>query len=143
MFQTRDGGQTWLELPGPRGHGSGSTWQPGAGGLGLHTIVLDASEPGRMFIAISAAGAFRTNDGGRTWAAINRGLRSQYIPDPDAEVDGEPLLVVGALAGGSATRVGGGRAEHLHRAAVMAGGVASGGRSGVKSMLRLNRNLTS
>ena len=86
LFRTSDGGRTWQELAGLRGHGSGSSWQPGAGGLGLHTIVLDPSNSQRMFIAISAAGAFRTVDGGATWTAINRGLRSEYIPDPDADV---------------------------------------------------------
>jgi photosystem II stability/assembly factor-like uncharacterized protein len=86
LFRTDDGGQTWTEMPGLRRHGSGSQWQPGAGGMGLHTILLDPTNAKRMFIAISAAGAFRTDDGGHTWKAINRGLRSQYIPDPDAEV---------------------------------------------------------
>ena len=86
LFRTTDGGKTWQELPGLRGHGSGPKWQPGAGGLCLHTILLDPTRPQRMFIAISAAGAFRTDDGGATWRPINRGLRSQYIPDPDAEV---------------------------------------------------------
>ena len=86
MFKSTDGGQNWQELPGLRGHGSGSKWSPGAGGLGLHTIVLDPADAQRMFIAISAAGAFRTEDGGVSWKAINRGLRSQYIPDPEAEV---------------------------------------------------------
>ncbi len=86
MFRSTDGGQTWHELPGLRGHGSGSRWQPGAGGLCLHTIVLDPTNPKRMYIAISAAGAFRTDDSGQTWRAINHGLRSEGIPDPDAEV---------------------------------------------------------
>jgi len=86
LFKTSDGGKSWQELPGMRGHGTGSGWQPGAGGLGLHTIILDPSNPKRMYIAISAAGAFRSDDGGDTWKAINRGLRSEYIPDPDAEV---------------------------------------------------------
>jgi len=86
LFRSADGARTWHELPGLRGHGSGSRWQPGAGGLCLHTIVLDPADPKRMFIAISAAGAFRTDDGGQTWRAINRGLRSEGIPDPDAEV---------------------------------------------------------
>ena len=86
MFRTVDGGKSWHELPGLRTHGSGSKWQPGAGGLGLHTILIDPTNPQRMFIAISAAGAFRTGDGGSTWTPINRGLKSQYIPDPDAEV---------------------------------------------------------
>ena len=86
LFKSTDGGQNWQELAGMRGHGTGSSWAPGAGGLGLHTIVLDPSNAQRMFIAISAAGAFRTEDGGASWKAINRGLRSQYIPDPEAEV---------------------------------------------------------
>jgi photosystem II stability/assembly factor-like uncharacterized protein len=86
LFKTTDGGQSWHELPGLRGHGSGSRWQPGAGGLCLHTILIDPSNHDRIFIAISAAGAFRTDDAGKTWQPINRGLRSQYIPDEDAEV---------------------------------------------------------
>lgn len=86
LFLSKDAGQTWQELPGLRGHGSGPHWQPGAGGMCLHTILLDPKNPKRIFIAISAAGAFRTDDGGKTWKPINRGLHSQYIPDPTAEV---------------------------------------------------------
>jgi photosystem II stability/assembly factor-like uncharacterized protein len=86
LFRTTDGGQNWSELPGLRGHGSGAHWQPGAGGLCLHTILLDPSNANRMFVAISAAGAFRTDDGGGTWQPINRGLRSQGIPNEEAEV---------------------------------------------------------
>jgi len=86
LFRSADGGVTWRELAGLRGHESGPRWQPGAGGLGLHTIVLDPGDPRRIFIAISAAGVFRTDDGGATWTPKNRGLRSQYIPDPDAPV---------------------------------------------------------
>jgi photosystem II stability/assembly factor-like uncharacterized protein len=86
LFKTTDGGRTWAELPGLRGHGSGSRWQPGAGGLCLHTILVDPADANRIFIAISAAGAFRSDDGGATWTAINQGLRSEYIPDPTAEV---------------------------------------------------------
>ncbi|HUF38155.1 MAG TPA: sialidase family protein [Anaerolineales bacterium] len=86
LFESKDGGQTWTELDGLRGHGSGPHWQPGAGGLCLHTIILDPSDPQRIYIAISAAGAFRTDDGGKTWKPINKGLRSSYIPDPEAEV---------------------------------------------------------
>jgi photosystem II stability/assembly factor-like uncharacterized protein len=86
LFRSADGGKSWAELPGLRGHGTGPKWQPGAGGMCLHTIILDPSHPGRIYIAISAAGAFRTDDGGKTWKPINRGLRSQYIPDQDAEV---------------------------------------------------------
>jgi photosystem II stability/assembly factor-like uncharacterized protein len=86
LFRTTDGGKSWHELAGLRGHGTGPKWQPGAGGLGLHTIILDPSNPQRMFVAISAAGAFRTDDGGKTWRPINQGLRSPYIPDPNAEI---------------------------------------------------------
>jgi photosystem II stability/assembly factor-like uncharacterized protein len=78
--------RVWHEMPGLRGHGSGSKWSPGAGGLGLHTIVPDPKNTSRMFIAISAAGAFRTDDAGTTWKPINKGLHSKYIPDPTAEV---------------------------------------------------------
>jgi photosystem II stability/assembly factor-like uncharacterized protein len=86
LFRSTDGGQTWNELAGLRGHGSGPQWTPGAGGLGLHTILLDRKNPNRIYIAISAAGVFRTDDAGKTWKAINQGLRSEYIPDPKAEV---------------------------------------------------------
>ena len=85
LFRTVDGGKTWEELPGLRRHPSGPSWMPGAGGLCLHTILLDPGNPGRMFIAISAAGAFRTDDAGQTWQPINRGLKSDYIPDAEAE----------------------------------------------------------
>ena len=86
LFRSTDGGKSWRELPGLRGHGTGPHWQPGAGGMCLHTIILDPSDPKRIYIAISAAGAFRTDDGGVTWKPINQGLHSQYIPDPNAEV---------------------------------------------------------
>jgi photosystem II stability/assembly factor-like uncharacterized protein len=86
LFRSTDGGENWQELPGLRGHGTGPNWQPGAGGMCLHTIILDPSDPSRIYIAISAAGAFRTDDGGKTWKPINKGLRSPYIPDPTAEI---------------------------------------------------------
>ncbi len=86
IFKSTDGGQRWHELAGLREHTTGSTWQPGAGGLCLHTILLDQTNPQRIFVAISAAGAFRTDDGGDSWKPINQGLRSDYIPDETAEV---------------------------------------------------------
>jgi photosystem II stability/assembly factor-like uncharacterized protein len=86
FFRSTDGGKNWGELSGLRGHGSGPKWQPGAGGMCLHTIILDPSDPQRIFIAISAAGAFRSDDSGQTWKPINNGLYSQYIPEPRAEV---------------------------------------------------------
>ena len=86
IFRTTDGGASWQELSGLRGHGTGPQWTPGAGGLGLHTILIDPNNPQRIFGAISSAGAFRSEDGGESWRPINRGLKSNYIPDPNAEV---------------------------------------------------------
>jgi photosystem II stability/assembly factor-like uncharacterized protein len=86
LFLSRDGGQTWNELSGLRKHGTGPAWQPGAGGMCLHTILLDPKNEQRIVVAISAAGAFRTDDGGQSWKPANRGLRSLHIPDPTAEV---------------------------------------------------------
>jgi photosystem II stability/assembly factor-like uncharacterized protein len=86
LFHSGDGGKSWQELRGLRAHGSGPRWQPGAGGMGLHTIILDPQNPKRIYIAISAAGAFRSDDGGATWKPINQGLYSKYLPEPTAEV---------------------------------------------------------
>lgn len=86
MFKSTDGGESWSELAGLRNHSTGNQWQPGAGGMCLHTILQDPTNPERLYIAISAAGAFRTDDGGETWLPINKGLRSDYIPDQDADV---------------------------------------------------------
>jgi photosystem II stability/assembly factor-like uncharacterized protein len=86
MFRSTDGGKSWHELASLRST-KGELWQPGAGGMCLHTIILDPNNAQRMFIAISAAGVFRTDDAGSTWRPVNRGLKSQYeLPDPDAEV---------------------------------------------------------
>ncbi len=86
LFRSMDGGKNWKELSGLRGHGTGPKWQPGAGGMCLHTVILDPTNPKRIYIAISAAGAFRTDDGGESWKPINQGLYSKYIPNPTAEV---------------------------------------------------------
>ena len=86
LFRSSDGGASWQELAGLRGHETGPDWAPGAGGMCLHTIVLDPTNPDRIFVAISAAGTFRSEDGGRSWRPINQGLHSQYIPDPTAPV---------------------------------------------------------
>jgi photosystem II stability/assembly factor-like uncharacterized protein len=86
LFKTVDGGRTWQELPGLRGV-KGDLWQPGAGGMCVHSIVLDPKNPDRMFVAISAAGVFRTDDSGTTWKPVNQGLKSPWeLPDPQAEV---------------------------------------------------------
>jgi photosystem II stability/assembly factor-like uncharacterized protein len=86
LFRSIDGGQSWQELSGLRDHDSGSSWQPGAGGMCLHTIVQHPSDPSRVLVAISSAGVFRTDDAGKTWRPVNRGLRSEQLPDPTAEV---------------------------------------------------------
>jgi photosystem II stability/assembly factor-like uncharacterized protein len=86
LFKSTDGGANWQELSGLRGHGSGPHWQPGAGGMCLHTIILDPANAERMYIAISAAGTFRSDDGGASWKPINKGLFSEFMPDPTAEV---------------------------------------------------------
>ncbi len=85
LFRSVDGGQHWQELSGLRNHKTGSQWQPGAGGMCLHTILLDPTHEGRMFAAISAAGTFRSDDAGENWRPVNKGLRSEGIPDPEAE----------------------------------------------------------
>lgn len=86
LFRSADGGQTWTELSELRKVKS-NLWQPGAGGMCLHTIILDPNDANRIIIAISAAGAFRSDDGGETWRPINKGLKSPYeLPDPDADV---------------------------------------------------------
>lgn len=86
LFKTTDGGQTWQELSRLREHSTGHLWQPGAGGMCLHSIVLDPSDPNRLYVAISAAGSFRSDDGGASWKPINRGLNSNFLPEPEAEV---------------------------------------------------------
>jgi photosystem II stability/assembly factor-like uncharacterized protein len=86
LFRSGDGGKTWQEIPGLREQGSGPSWAPGAGGMCLHTILVDPEDADRIYVAISAAGVFRTEDGGKTWRAANRGLRSEGLPDGEAEV---------------------------------------------------------
>jgi len=87
LYKSVDGGVTWTELTGLRKHRTGPSWQPGAGGLCLHTIILQ--EP-RIYVAISAAGTLRSDDGGETWRVINLGLKSGEIPDNDAEAASRP-----------------------------------------------------
>ncbi len=86
LFKSTDGGKSWAELSGLRTHSTGSQWAPGAGGLCLHTIILDPRNPNRIVTAISAAGAFRSDDGGKTWKTITKGLKSEFLPNPTAEV---------------------------------------------------------
>ncbi len=84
LFQSSDGGLSWNELSGLRTHTTGAAWQPGAGGMCLHTIIVSPSDPNRIFVAISAAGVFGSDDAGVTWRPLNKGLNSGEIPDPHA-----------------------------------------------------------
>ncbi|MBI2806587.1 MAG: exo-alpha-sialidase [Planctomycetes bacterium] len=85
LFKSTNGGTTWHELAGLRAV-QGEEWAPGAGGMGLHTILLDPANSNRIYVAISSAGAFRTDDAGKTWKVITKGLKSNYMPDPTAEI---------------------------------------------------------
>jgi|SRR5579875_689659 len=86
LFRSSDGGATWSEVSALRTHESGPRWQPGAGGMAVHTVLVDPADPDRMHVAISAAGVFRTADGGSTWQPANNGLRSEFLPEPEADV---------------------------------------------------------
>jgi photosystem II stability/assembly factor-like uncharacterized protein len=86
LFRSTDGGKSWSELAGLRTHTSGQSWMPGAGGMCLHTILVDPANEKRIYVAISAAGAFRSDDGGETWQVATRGLSSQFLPNPEADV---------------------------------------------------------
>ncbi|MDE0082002.1 MAG: sialidase family protein [Gammaproteobacteria bacterium] len=86
LFRSDDGGKTWMELDGLRNHSTGQDWAPGAGGMCLHTILLDPGNPARIVVAISAAGAFRSDDGGQSWSVATGGLSSNYMPDPTAPI---------------------------------------------------------
>lgn len=86
LFKSTDGGKTWAELAGLREHETGNTWAPGAGGLCLHSIIIDPADPKRLYTAISAAGAFRSLNGGETWKPITKGLSSNFLPNPTAEI---------------------------------------------------------
>jgi photosystem II stability/assembly factor-like uncharacterized protein len=86
LFKSTNGGKSWSELSGLRQHTTGKDWQPGAGGMCLHTVLIDPTNEDRMWVAISAAGVFRTDDGGRSWKPVNRGLKSNFMPEEEAEV---------------------------------------------------------
>ena len=85
LFESKDGGATWALNRGLYDHPHRARWQPGGGGLCLHTILPDPSDARRLTVAISTGGVYRTDDGGRTWQARNRGVRAQFLPDPNPE----------------------------------------------------------
>jgi hypothetical protein len=81
LFESHDAGKTWSPVEGLLNHPHRPKWQPGGGGLCLHTIVPDPANPRRMMIAISTAGAYRTDDGGATWQSRNEGVRAEFLPE--------------------------------------------------------------
>ncbi|MFO1151909.1 MAG: exo-alpha-sialidase [Alsobacter sp.] len=81
LFRSTDGGDSFEPVPGLREHPSRTEWQPGAGGLILHSMAFDPDDRDRMWVAISAAGVFHTQDGGRTWEPRNRGTRCDFLPE--------------------------------------------------------------
>jgi hypothetical protein len=81
LFVSRDRGRTWEMNQGLESHDTRRRWQPGAGGLCLHSIVTHPDNPRRMWVAISAVGVMRTDDGGKTWRFCNKGTRADFLPD--------------------------------------------------------------
>jgi photosystem II stability/assembly factor-like uncharacterized protein len=82
LFRSADRGDSWAEVAALRRHPTHDTWGPGFGGKCLHTIALDQHRPGRMYIAVSAGGIYRTEDRGASWQPINRGIRCDFNPEP-------------------------------------------------------------
>jgi hypothetical protein len=86
LFRSEDRGLTWKEVTGLSRHPSRGVWTPGFGGLCLHSIALDPNKRDSMYVAISAAGTFRTDDGGGTWRPCNKGVRADFLPNPEPDV---------------------------------------------------------
>jgi len=84
LFKSADAGETWSLDRGLFDHPHRTQWMPGGGGLCLHTILPDPSNPDRMFVAISTGGVYRTDDGGKNWQPRNKGIRAKFLP-PDQQ----------------------------------------------------------
>jgi len=105
LFRSGDGGATWQHVEGLTKHPTRPEWQPGAGGLCLHSIVPSADDPDRLWVGISAVGAFETQDGGKTWETRNKGVRADFYPDKYPEFGQCVHKLVAAADGG----------EHLYQ----------------------------
>jgi photosystem II stability/assembly factor-like uncharacterized protein len=86
LFRSDDGGTTWQVNEGLLRHPTREQWNPGAGGMCCHSIQLDPDEPDRLYIGISAAGVFRSEDGGESWTPANKGTAADFMPDPYPEL---------------------------------------------------------
>jgi len=85
LFRSTDGGATFELVRGLWDHPHRPTWTPGGGGLGLHSILRHPADADRMWVAISTGGVYRTIDGGDSWAPANKGIRADFLPDPQPE----------------------------------------------------------
>jgi hypothetical protein len=85
LFESRDAGESWAPVDGLLAHEHRARWVPGGGGMCLHTIVADPTDDRRMLVAISTAGVYRTDDGGRSWQARNDGVRAEFLPNKHPE----------------------------------------------------------
>lgn len=85
LFESRDSGASWSLNEGLWNHPHRAKWMPGGGGLCLHTVLVDPNRPGRFTVASSTGGAYRSDDGGASWKARNRGVRAEFMPDPYPE----------------------------------------------------------
>jgi photosystem II stability/assembly factor-like uncharacterized protein len=81
LLRSDDGGRSWEAVGGILEHPTRERWMPGAGGMCCHSIQLDPDEPQRMYVAISAAGSFRTDDGAATWAPANKDVAADFMPE--------------------------------------------------------------
>ena len=87
LFRSEDRGKSWEPVPGINKHRTCKDWSPGAGGMSLHSLQVDPHDSKRMYVAISAAGSFRTDDGGKSWTPINSCV-AEYVGAPEESTVG-------------------------------------------------------